>query len=72
MTRSKHLYSLSVSKEVFVKDANTHEHPKVKPIPKGTATNIHENSNGNHYKCPLENALDEMSPNFGPSENVVQ
>jgi hypothetical protein len=26
---------------------------------------------GNHHKCPLENVLDEMSPNFGPAENVL-
>jgi hypothetical protein len=27
-------------------------------------------NDGNRHKCPLENVLDEMSPNFGPSENV--
>ena len=27
---------------------------------------------GIRVECPLENVLDEMSPAFGPSENVLQ
>jgi hypothetical protein len=27
---------------------------------------------GNRPKCPLENVLDEMSPDFGPLENVLR
>ena len=32
---------------------------------------LRESEYGNRQECPLENVLDEMSPDFGPSKNVL-